>query len=408
MKAKGLLFNLTSRLGLVTIGRFLAFFTIPIISRALGPEQYGVYSFAIAVANYGFLPADWGFLAKGIRDVAKLPSKSAQIASDILSSRLTLYLLGGIIIIFFTTVIYGFSLFNLYILMAILTNFGLAITLDFFFYGRKDTFTPSAIHLLGQFIFLLLVYVFVENENDLLILMTINIFYRLLESLILIVLFKKEQTLEISFPSKKAIPLFKDNFFLGLGAKGTFFQNSFPILVIPFFLSTEDLGIYSATFKVFMVSSLMLQSMNLVFSPWIVESKTEKNSSKKLKLFNKLVIGYFISGILGGLFLYFIGPLFLKLLFGSEFSSSQNLIRTFSIYLVPIWPIYMILVGYMNNFEKDRTFFLGSLFQITTITILVPIFLFFQELNGVIYGLASSTTIVSLFYYLHLQRELKS
>ena len=153
------------------------------------------------------------------------------------------------------------------------------------------------------------------------------------------------------------------------------------------FLSTTDLGIYSATFKIFLVSTLLLQSMNLVFSPWIVESKLNKNIKARMALFKKLLGGYFLFGVLGGLFLFLIGPFAIKFLFGIEFSLSQQLIKTFSLFLIPVWPVYSILVSYMNNFEKDKTFFFGALIQIVSIAIVLPIMIFYKQLDGVVYGI---------------------
>ncbi|MEX0596630.1 MAG: hypothetical protein WD512_09025, partial [Candidatus Paceibacterota bacterium] len=70
MNNRKILYNLINKLGFVTVGKLLAFFTVPIISQALGPERYGLYSYVVAIAGYAFLPANWGFLAKGVRDVA--------------------------------------------------------------------------------------------------------------------------------------------------------------------------------------------------------------------------------------------------------------------------------------------------------------------------------------------------
>ena len=79
MMNKIILFNLSNRVIIVSIGKIFAFITVPFITRILGPEKYGTYNYIIAIASYGALLADWGFLAKGVRDVAKCGHDSAHI-----------------------------------------------------------------------------------------------------------------------------------------------------------------------------------------------------------------------------------------------------------------------------------------------------------------------------------------
>ena len=376
----------------------MAFVSVPIISKALGPEQYGVYNYVIAIAGYAFLPANWGFMAKGIRDVAKTSKNKWQIVEQIISARLTLWWIGGIFTILLCYLLFKSENLSLYIFLAILTNIGLASSIDFYFYGKKDTFTPSLSNLIGQIIFLLLVWLFIKTEKDLFILLIINIFYRLVESMIMLIIYRKKNKLNITLFSKKAIPLLKENFLLGMGAKASFFQTSFPLILIPVFLNTYDLGVYSATFKLFLVISLLIQSINLVFSPWIVESKKEL-SSKRNKLFGHLLFGYALIGIFSALFLYLLGPHLMNMLFGEKYIDSQNLIVVFAMVLAPILPIHLLLTNYMNNYEKDKQFFKGSIVQGIITVISLPLFLYFLGLNGAIYSLGLSLFVVVIYYF---------
>ena len=102
-----LIFNIANKLGFITLGKIIGFLTIPIISRALGPENYGVYNYAITIAGYAFLPANWGFLAKGIRDVAADKKNSSPIVNYILSSRINLWIYGSIICILISYSFFG-------------------------------------------------------------------------------------------------------------------------------------------------------------------------------------------------------------------------------------------------------------------------------------------------------------
>lgn len=400
-----LIFNLINKLGFVTIGKLMAFISVPIISRALGPEKYGVYNLVFAIAGYAFLAANWGFMAKGIRDIAKSTNDKYKLVEPIISSRLTLWWIGGGITMLICILIFKENNLIFYIFLGILSNLGLALSIDFYFYGKKDTFIPSLSSLIGQVIFILLVWLFIENENDLFKLMLINIFYRLVEASIMLLLFRKKHKLNLTFLSNKAIPLLKENFYLGLGAKASFFQSSFPLIIIPILLSVYELGVFSAAFKLFIIISLLVQSINLVFSPWIVESK-QQTVAKRGKLFRNLLIGYGLIGIISSVLLFNYGPNIMSILFGDKFIESQDLIIQFSIILAPILPIQLLLSNYMNNFESDKHFFIGSLLQSILTLIGIPVFIYFYDLNGAIYGLGLANSIVILYYYFNLKKTL--
>lgn len=406
MSYQKLIFNLTNRLGFVTVGKLISFLTVPLITRALGPEQYGIYSYVVTIAGYAFIFGNWGFLAKGIRDIAKKELPPTYVVSRILSARITLWAIGGVFTLIVCFLIWGASKLNLFIFFAILTNLGLAATIDYYFYGIKNTFLPSVSHLFGQIIFLVLVWLFVRSKNDLLILLGINIFYRLFEALLLIFVFKKKHPLHLKLSPSNAISLLNENFYLGLGSKASFLQNSLPILLIPVFLSKHDLGVYSATYKIFVVLGVVIQSMNLVFSPWIVESR-KASINKKINIFKKLIVGYFILGILLSLFILFSGTFLINFLFGSEFKEAHEIMNYFALFLIPIWPVFMLLSSYMNNFEKDKKFFISNLIQVLILAVCLPLLLSLLGLLGVIISLATSTLFLILYYFFHLNHEFK-
>lgn len=400
------LHNLTGKLGLVTLGKLLTFVTVPIISKALGAENYGIYTYIITIASYSFLLANWGFLAKGIREIANPKFENYEVIQSITSSRFVLWLIGG------CSVGLGFYLFSSdaqligYIVLAILANLGMSITIDYHFYGIKDALTPSLVHFGGQLLFLILIVFFVENKSDIVILLGISILYKLLEALVLFYIYQKknDHTLKFKFSLTQTFEVFKNNFYLGLGSKASFFQSSFPILIIPYFLTQSDLGVYSAAYKLFLTTSLLIQSMNLVFSPWIVESKA--NQKKSRLLFIRLSMVYLLLGMLISVFFLVFGDLLIDWLFGDEFESSKIIIQYFAYFLIPIWPIFMLLSSFMNNYVKDQSFFKINIIQVLVIIILTPLLLKYFGLLGVVLSSTVSTLLLICLYFMSLKKDL--
>jgi PST family polysaccharide transporter len=400
-KYKSIILNLTNKLGFVTLGKLLTFITVPIITRALSVENYGLYNYVVTIASYAFLLGNWGFLAKGIREISITDNKfdKENIVNDIVSARIVLWLIGSLITFIVILISSKLKLDLLfYVGLAILSNLGLALAVDFYFYGKKDTFIPSLSHFTAQVFFLIMIFFLIKDNNDLSKLLFVSFFMYMIEASILFFYYLKENQLNIKLNVSKAFILLKQNFYLGLGAKVNFFQNSIPIIIIPLFLSQFSLGIFSASFKIVSIISLVLQSSGLVFSPWIAKSKIKSIPEKKA-LFYKLFFGYIIVAILSSTFVFFAGKHISKLLLGNDFVDTIEIIELFALLYLPIFPVYTLLTLFINNYSKDKQYFTGSLIQLITVALLLPIFLYFWDLKGVVITLSISTFIVCLYYF---------
>jgi PST family polysaccharide transporter len=395
--------NISSKLGFVTLGKLMSFITVPIIATAIGPEGYGLYNFVVTLGSYGMILANWGFLAKGIRDIAKYENKEIDIVNTIVSSRIILWGIGSIVLFIISFFYWGSSLKLLYILIVIFTNIFLALFIDYYYYGKKNTATPSLAHFLGQLIFLIIVFFFVKDQDDLIVVFLATLLLSFTEFVYLFFRYPNRNEFKLKLSLKTSLKLIKENFYLGFGAKASFLQNSIPILIIPYFLSAYHLGIYSSGYKIFLILSLLLQTFNLVFAPWVVKSATARKK-KRLKFFIKIFSGYLFSGLSFSFLLFASSDLVVNVLFGDEFEATGEVIRNFAIFLVPIWSIYMCLTSFMNNYEIDKSFFYGTLFQ-TILTCLLSFILISNfGLFGAILGLSFSTLFVSILYGIKLSR----
>lgn len=373
---------------IVVIGKLLTFITIPIISRALGPEKYGSYNYILAIANYSIILANWGFLARGIREVAKNPSQSHLIVNELISVRLILALIGIMI-----TVILGL-IFNIryitQILIVLIGTFSVAFYLDFYYYGTKNTLLPSLSHLIGQLVNLILVVILFRNNGQLSTLIVIYVITLCIDPAILIFYYTRQHTIKLNFSLKKAFNSFKSNLILGFGAKAGFFQSSFPALIIPIFYSEYSLGIYSAAYKFFLLISLIMQNFNLVFAPSIVHSRS-KNSIYRFNLFYKLLIIYGAVGIIFSGIVYFFSDILVNLMFGDKFSDTIIILKMLGLFMVPIYPIYMLLLAFINNYERDSIYLKSTIVQIIMLLVMSPLFLKMFNIIGIVYALSIST-----------------
>ncbi len=156
------------------------------------------------------------------------------------------------------------------------------------------------------------------------------------------------------------------------------------------FLTNQDLGFYSASFKLISFFYFIPAILSQTFFPRIVElAKLKLNNSDSLSLMYKL---NFFSALIVFFGLIFFGEILINFLFGVAFSNSVLIlyILSFNIVLISIGSIYSKVL-YSNNLEKRL--FIKVIFGIL-INILLNIILI--ELYGV-YGVAISTAIALFF-----------
>lgn len=354
---------------------------------------------------YSFLLANWGFLAKGIREVAGKVKKNT--VDDIVSTRLTLWLFGSLVGTLIAFLIWKDSEMSYLIILAQLTNLGAVFSVDFYFLGKKNTFIPGLLRFLSQLLFLGLIWLFFMKWNSIFLVLLLLTIIKLVEGLSFYGIFKstsKSKAIpKVKF--KKSLTVLRSNFHLGLGSKMSFITLSLPLILIPFYYSETTLGIYSVAHKLFIVLITIFSVINIVLAPYIVEKiKINVGQLKRNYHKNLLLIGG-ISLIIGSVF-YILRVQIIELLFESSYYDAIDLIPYFAL-LTPIWGVYTITTAYINNLGLDKSYAKSSVFHLLISLVMTIMALNFFELKYVIPALAVSTFLITLFLYTRVMNFLK-
>jgi O-antigen/teichoic acid export membrane protein len=113
----------------------LGFVTHAILARTVGPSDYGVLGFAIAVLSYFGIAASLGTDSWAGREIASHRGATRQILNTILSLRLALAVLSAFGVIVFIMAWHPDSLTTTMVLIQAISLFTAAVTLDFAFQG---------------------------------------------------------------------------------------------------------------------------------------------------------------------------------------------------------------------------------------------------------------------------------
>ncbi len=153
-------------------------------------------------------------------------------------------------------------------------------------------------------------------------------------------------------------------------------------------------GVYTVGYQVGSIINILAMSFNNAYVPWLYE-RLKKNEYKTKVNIVKFTYIYFVSIILIAILLGMMAPYFLKLFLGKSFEES-------SVYVIWIalgysfQGMYFMVVNYIFYAEKTK-----YLAMVTFITSIVNIVLnyYFIKIYGAI-GAAQATTITYLFKFL--------
>ena len=130
----------------------LGFITHAVLARAVGPSDYGVLGFAIAVLSYFGIAASLGTDTWAGREIASHRSATRQILDATLSLRLLLALVSSLGVIVFVMAYHPDPLTTAMILIQAVSLFTAAVTLDFAFQGIERLDAVARRQSLSSFI----------------------------------------------------------------------------------------------------------------------------------------------------------------------------------------------------------------------------------------------------------------
>jgi O-antigen/teichoic acid export membrane protein len=371
-------------------------------------ELFGKYNHLLTFTGYGLIFINWGFLAKGIREIAAEQKNAATIVHEIVSTKIFLWLISSIVILGLIALLYQGPDVLLLVGLALLANLGQAVNLDFYFYATKNTIIPSVAKLSGQILFLLLLLGFIKSSEDIYYLFFFLLLFQFLEAFINFIYFKKQvQIYKVVLSYRKSFAVLKNNFYLGLGAKTSFLTFSIPIILIPLFYDNKALGAYMLAYKIFLFMTGIFSIGTLVISPYVVQYIKERKANI-YQLFSFTLLAFIFTGFLGGALIYYFHEDFIAYFFQEEFMSSSKYFFPFMCILVPIWGAYTCLIIFINNLLLDRLYSGVSLIQLTLIAIVTPLLLNYELILYTIYLVAFSTLISAVIYFKIIYSRLRT
>lgn len=141
--------------------------TTPYLSRVLGAEKIGVYSYTLSITTYFILFGSLGVAMYGQREIAYLQNKKYERTKTFFEILIMRFITLGIslLIFYFAFVTHGeYSMYYKILILEIIAN---CIDISWFFQGLEEFKKTVIRNSLVKIISVICIFVFVKNQNDL-------------------------------------------------------------------------------------------------------------------------------------------------------------------------------------------------------------------------------------------------
>lgn len=240
-------------IGLQGVNYLVPLFVWPYLMVALGAEQFGVYSFGIALAQYLMMLVDFGFNLTASKQIALAQGdelETNRIFSATMTAKLLLLCLSGIIVAI-VSVIPAYTVYRNIVWITWLMVVGNAFSMFWLFQGLGKIKLISIVNTAMKLLILPLVFVFVKTPADANIAAWIQAAVFVGSGIVIVLLTQKlslAQVVPIQWKDIKE--QLKSSFSIFLSSAATSTYTALFVVILAYMVSADEVGRYSAAEKI--------------------------------------------------------------------------------------------------------------------------------------------------------------
>ena len=376
------------------IATIFSVITIGLLTRYLGQSGFGYYSTALAFMQFFGVLVDFGLYLVCLKEIATTPDKEEKIIANVLTIRLIsafFFLAGGVILLYClpypmivkqAALVVSFSFF-LMSLVQILTSV---------FQTRLKMGYVALAEALGRLFFLGLIWLFINKQAGLSMIMVGNIANAFVYFIVLWLFARRWLKLHLAWDWSYQKRIFTLSWPIALGIVFNLVYFRADTIILSWYHSASVVGLYSAPYKILeIITTFPHMFMGLVMS-FLASSVVLKNFTRTSEILQK-VFDFFIMISLAMVFLMTpVATKIMTLIAGQDFAVSGQilpllLIATAIIFLGTPFTYAIVVL------EKQKTML--KYFAIAAVLALVGYFIFIPRYSY--WGAAWVTVVVELF-----------
>jgi len=371
--------NFTSLSILQVANYIFPIITLPYLVRVLGPEKYGLVSFATAFTTYFTIITDYGFNLSATQEISVIRNDAKRIA-EIFSSVFTLKILFFILAsLIFCVLVFLVPQFRENLLLFFITFLGVLGTALFplwFYQGIEKMSYILLITVSVRLIITVLIFVLIKNENDFIMFAGLNTSAQFVIGFLgLLVVFNKFQ-IKYIFPTIELLKLqVKNGWNLFLSTIWLNLYTTSNVFILGLFAPASVVGYFAAADKVRMAFQGILSPMSQSVFPYVNNLLSE--SYERFISFNKKLfkIALTLGAVISIMLFLFAEPI-VNIVLGKEYQSSISVLRIIAWLPLVIFLSNVLGIQTMIPLNKHKSFaiilFFAAMINLTLSFILVP------------------------------------
>jgi O-antigen/teichoic acid export membrane protein len=282
--------SFTSMHQLIVTG--LAFILVPVATRYLGLENFGVYTLATTIGFFVSLIADLGISTILTREISKKPHLASKLFSRVLSTKLVLTILAVIFLLIALKVLnYPEKHAKVILVFSISAVLGSFSTTAFGVFRGFERMQYEAVgvsfdKIISVTVGITLLVLGFGLEEFIWSFVVSGVFLFLYSFFIL---YKKFLSFELKWHVRQSAVILKISIFLGVSAFLSMAYNYLDIIMLSKMVSDQDIGYYGAAYRVLAVTRIFPTILVTAFLPQLSAHHTDR---QKLSEFFTEGVGY--------------------------------------------------------------------------------------------------------------------
>lgn len=385
----------------------LPLITAPYISRVIGAEGQGIFSYTYSIAQYFVLFAMLGLNNYGNRTIAKNKKDKEQLSKTFWAIYFMQIITSCIIIIFYIFyIIFFVKEYKIYATIQLLYVISAIFDINWFFFGMEKFKFTVIRNTFIKIASVLCIFAFVKNTQDLIIYTIIMTGSSLISQLLLWPIVKKYTN--FIRPTWNDIKKhFKPNIILFIPVIAVSLYKIMDKVMLGSLTNVKEVGYYENAEKIINIPMAFLTALGTVMLPRITTLLANKEEEKINEYINKSMEFMMFLSIPLVFGLIAVGKSFAPLFFGQEFEKTGDIIEILSITIFFISWANVIRTQYLIPKEKDRTYivsvFLGAIVNLIINFMLIPSY----ASIGAAIGTVIAEATVMIFQTVTVRKELE-
>lgn len=373
--------NFLSLSALQALNYLLPLVTLPYLVRILGPEKYGLISFAQAFIGYFIILTDYGFHFSATREVS-INREDKEKVTEIFSSVITVKFLLGLV-----------SLSILVLMLVFIPKFrvdwpvyvftfgmvlGNILFPVWFFQGMERMKYITIINIVAKGIFTICIFIFIRRVSDYLYVPLINSLGYLVAGVLGLNIAFKNFKLKFILPTIKSIKhQLREGWHIFISTVSISLYTVSNTFILGLFTNNTIVGYYAGAEKIIKAGQGLITPVFQTVYPYTSKLASE-SKEKALNFIRKLVklvgsVGFIIS-----LIIFLLAAPVVNLVLGSQYHQSIIVLRilAFLPFIIGVATVYatLFLLGFGHVKEWSRIIIVCSLLDIIFVFILVGLF----------------------------------